>query len=233
MADAEPGEGGPVGQCPACNMDVDEWAPGPGGRPAAKCPHCFSLERHRHLAVLLRNLAPVLVTSRQILEFAPQPQVRRVLADIAPHVPVLGTDLFDARWIDFKADGCRLPLKSRSVDVIISFHVLEHIPDDIQAMREITRVLSDGGLFIMQVPYRPNALTDEDPSAPVEERIKRFGQDDHVRWYGHDLNDRLSVAGLNIRFNEASTVFTQAELDRYNIPPLDPIWVGRPSPGWR
>ncbi len=221
------------GHCPACGQDVEEWAPGPGGRPAAKCPHCFSLERHRHLAVVLRHLAPVITTSRQLLEFAPQPQVRRVLADIAPHLRVVGTDLMDARWIDFLADGCHLPLRSRSIDAIISFHVLEHIPDDVQAMREITRVLSDGGVFIMQVPYRPTALTDEDPSAPEEERVRRFGQHDHVRWYGTDLNDRLAISGLNIRYRTADQVFTAAELQRYNVPPGDPIWIGRPDPAWR
>ena len=224
------GKGAAVaGWCAACGSDVETWGPGPGGRPNAQCPHCLSLERHRFLGSLLRDFAPLLRTSNCVLEFAPQPQVKRVLAEVAPDLPVLGTDLMDARFIHLTADGCHLPLRSNSVDVIISFHVLEHIPDDAAAMREINRVLAPGGLFIMQVPYRPGVPTDEDPSAGPEERIRRFGQDDHVRFYGSDLDDRLRNAGLDVALITAAERFSPAELERLNVPATTPIWICRPT----
>lgn len=219
----------PDGWCSACKQPVPLWGPGPGGRPNAQCPHCLSLERHRFLATLLRDFTPLLRTSRQVVEFAPQPQVRRVLSDIAPELPIIGTDLMDTRWIDFAADGCFLPLRTDSIDVIISFHVLEHIPDDRAAMREIARVLSPGGLFIMQVPYRGNVPTDEDFDASPEERVRRFGQDDHVRFYGNDLDDRLSESGLDVSIALASERFDDRELERLNFPGNSRIWICRPS----
>ena len=50
--------------------------------------------------------------------------------------------------------------------------MLEHIPDDRAAMRELARVLTPTGFGIVQVPFRQGKQTDEDPSAPVEERPK-------------------------------------------------------------
>jgi hypothetical protein len=48
----------------------------------------------------------------------------------------------------------------------------------------------------VQVPWRPDRLTDEDPTATEEERVRRFGQHDHVRYYGRDFEDRVREANL-------------------------------------
>lgn len=47
-----------------------------------------------------------------------------------------------------------LPFVSCSVDVFLSFGVLEHVSDDAKSMQEINRVLRDGGLFFcFNLPY--------------------------------------------------------------------------------
>ncbi len=89
-----------------------------------------------------------------------------------------------------------IPLRDDSVDLMVCYHVLEHIPDDRAAMREMARVLAPGGLALVQVPFRPGTVTDEDPDAPEEERVRRFGQADHVRYYGDDFEDRMVESGL-------------------------------------
>lgn len=43
------------------------------------------------------------------------------------------------------ANGERLPFKDNTFDVVYSNHVLEHIPDDNTAIRELSRVLRRGG----------------------------------------------------------------------------------------
>ena len=50
----------------------------------------------------------------------------------------------------------------------------------------------------MQVPWNPSSSTDEDPEASVEERIRRFGQEDHVRLYGSDFEERMQESGLYV-----------------------------------
>jgi SAM-dependent methyltransferase len=48
----------------------------------------------------------------------------------------------------------RVPLRSGSVDVVISGQVFEHIPFFWASALEIARVLKPGGVFLMSVPSR-------------------------------------------------------------------------------
>ena len=103
---------------------------------------------------------------------------------------------YDGRGVDLLGSVTDIPLADRSVDVLVCYHVLEHVPDDAAALREVARVLAPGGVGLVQVPIKFGFATDEDPGAPVEERVRRFGQADHVRYYGDDFEDRLVDAGL-------------------------------------
>ena len=47
----------------------------------------------------------------------------------------------------------RLPFEDDSVDVIFSYHALEHIPNYVSAMAEIHRVLKHGGRLLLGLPY--------------------------------------------------------------------------------
>lgn len=49
-------------------------------------------------------------------------------------------------------DITHLGIKSNSIDIIICSEVLEHIADDIAALREMNRVLKKGGSLIITVP---------------------------------------------------------------------------------
>jgi ubiquinone/menaquinone biosynthesis C-methylase UbiE len=84
---------------------------------------------------------------------------------------------------------------------VLCNHVLEHVQDDMQAMKETYRVLKPGGFAILQIPFF-NPIPDitfEDPSiTDKREREKIFGQDDHVRKYGRDYPQRISQSGLRV-----------------------------------
>lgn len=213
--------------CPACLTPVDEWAPGPGGRPSATCPACYSLERHRFLALTLGGLRPVLAGAQTILDAAAQPQVHNVLQRLAPNVQYVRTDLMDLRYADVCADGVNLPFRDQSIDIVLHFHVLEHIPDDRAAMSEIARVLRPSGLMICQVPRRRGVPTDEDFTLTPEENTVRFGQSDHVRWYGDDFEDRLRESGLSVVSHTAGEVLSAEEIERFNIPADQELWFCR------
>ncbi len=54
---------------------------------------------------------------------------------------------------DIVANATHLPFKSNSVDEIYTSHMVEHVPNFEKAMREMHRVLKQGGKLIIIVPY--------------------------------------------------------------------------------
>lgn len=53
-----------------------------------------------------------------------------------------------------QGDATRLEFAARSFDLVYSYHVLEHVGAFTRALREMSRVLSDGGLCCIGVPNR-------------------------------------------------------------------------------
>jgi SAM-dependent methyltransferase len=51
-----------------------------------------------------------------------------------------------------QADGCKLPLRSASLDAALSFGSLEHFPDVDLGLRELARVLKPTGRAVVVVP---------------------------------------------------------------------------------
>jgi SAM-dependent methyltransferase len=227
-----PAEGAMTRQCPLCaEIVIGPFAPGPGGRPDASCPRCGSLERHRFLAFLLDGLLPVVVGARLILDVAPSAHTSRLLDRLgADRVVRMDFDpAADRRAVNVRASLTEIPLPNASVDLMICFHVLEHVPDDRAAMREIARVLSGGGLALLQVPWRQGLLTDEDPTADASERARRFGQADHVRYYGGDFDERLADCGLDVLRVTPSSLLDEAQCRHFHLAPGDTVWAVRTS----
>jgi SAM-dependent methyltransferase len=54
-----------------------------------------------------------------------------------------------------QADACELPLRDSSLDAALSANLLEHIPDDVQALAELRRVLRPGACAVVVVPAGP------------------------------------------------------------------------------
>ncbi len=79
-----------------------------------------------------------------------------------PRATLVGVDLVEAglskahelipRARLLQADVCALPLGDASVDAVVSANLLEHVPDDRQALAEIGRILRPAGVAAMIVP---------------------------------------------------------------------------------
>ena len=92
-----------------------------------------------------------------------------------------------------------LCFKSGIFDAVLGTELLEHIPDDRAGLREIRRVLKDGGLFLGSVPgHQPGRAMKEVPVESVVTRETWDGmQDGHFRRYSpQGLRERLEAAGL-------------------------------------
>ena len=147
-------------------------------------------------------------------------------------VAYLGMDFdpgADNRVVNVQASLTRLPLPDASVGLMVCFHVLEHIPDDAAAMAEMARALAPGGVAVVQVPRRKGVPTDEDPEAPVDERLRRFGQRDHVRFYGDDFEDRLRAAGLEVCTMTMKELYRPIEADLLGIRRTSHCGCARPT----
>lgn len=164
------------------------------------CPRCGSLERHREGWLVLREQTNLFSGDPlRVLHVAPEPSMESLLRKL-PNLDYITGDLLTG-GTDMVLDLTAIDAPDDSFDVILCSHVLEHIPDDRQAMREMRRVLRPGGFAYNVVPVDPNrAVTYEDPSITTEAgRLKAFGQADHVRWYaGPDFEQRLRDSGWTV-----------------------------------
>jgi SAM-dependent methyltransferase len=166
--------------------------------------------------------------SLRVLHFAPNRGLYdRLAAD--PRADWLPVDPVRRESVVF-ADVQRLPFRTETFDLVICSHVLEHVPDDSQALGEIRRVLSPEGRALVLVPLNWNRETDEAPDCtdPVRRR-ERFCQADHVRVYGHDITSRFKDAGLTVTITGVPEFVERRDRFRYGLNPAESCFVCVPK----
>jgi SAM-dependent methyltransferase len=212
--------------CPVCGHRFerfkDDW-----NRPNALCWRCGSHERHRAQWLLLEHRAELLGSARSLLHFAPEWCLRRRLSRIEG-LRYLTADL-DPDDVDLRLDLTKLDLPDASFEAVICSHVLEHIPDDAAAMRELRRVTAPGGWCLVMVPLDlGREQTYEDPSiCDPSERERAFWQHDHVRLYAPDISKRLQAAGFDVDRVRPRAEFGRELLERCRLIEADEIWLCR------
>jgi SAM-dependent methyltransferase len=216
-------------QCSLCGWRGREFYPhaDPHWRPNAQCPRCFSKERHRALFHYVRNHPEWITPGSRVLEIAPGFYSYRFFRQF-PRVTYVGLD-YSAAPARVRGDITRLPLPDATFDLVLCFHVLEHVVDDGPAMGELRRVLRDTGTALIQVPIDRD-VTYEDPQiTDPEARARLFGQPDHVRAYGHDIRERLPAHGdFSVQPEDMTAGLAEAEIKRAALVQPDMVLVCRP-----
>jgi SAM-dependent methyltransferase len=156
---------------------------------SANCPRCGSIARDRFLLWCFTSRSGRMQGAR-VIETSP-----RLGAEYRAYMRrwfSYRTSDFDlsAHRGDIQLDLQQIDLPDASVDVILTPHVLEHVPDTDRALSELFRVVAPGGRMYLQVPlvYGRTAA----PTTP------EFHADNTpVFWnFGWDLTDRVRAAGF-------------------------------------
>jgi predicted SAM-dependent methyltransferase len=213
-------------QCPLCGSRFsrfkDDW-----NRPNVLCWRCGSHERHRAQWLLLQRRSELLGHARSLLHFAPEWALRRRLQRLGTLRYVTG-DLYQPD-VDLRLDITALDLPDASFDAVLCSHVLEHVPDDAAAMRELRRITVPGGWCLVMVPLDlGSAHTYEDPSITLpEDRTRAFLQHDHVRLYAADIGERLACGGFAVERIRPVQEFGADAIRRHGLETSDEIWLCR------
>ena len=170
------------------------------------CPNCGSLSRDRRLWKLITE--KYLRSNIQILDFSPSRSLFRKWKEVT-NVKHIASDLSGDFIADVSYDITQIPEKDAQFDLIICYHILEHVVDDIKAMSELFRVLKPNGTVLIQTPFKDGEIYEDYAITSESERLIHFGQEDHVRIYSVDgLKKRLESVGFSI-------IVKQYEKDEY------------------
>lgn len=170
---------------------------------AYSCPSCDASDRERLYALYLRQRLAGLDAGQRyrFIDFAPSLALSRLLRTME-RLEYRTADYFRPN-VDDRVDISNMPLYADdSVDAFLCSHILEHVPDDRAAMRELFRILKPGGFGIVMVPLVVGVTqTHEDPAINTAAlRWRHYAQDDHLRLYGtEDFMARLAAAGFVVR----------------------------------
>ena len=130
---------------------------------------------------------------------------------------------------DLHFDLHEIPLEDNRFDVVFCNHVLEHVDDASQCMRELYRVMKPGGWGIMQVPQdftRKETYEDASIVTP-EDREKHYWQKDHVRLFGKDYPDWLKKAGFNVDEFKPASHYAEELIRRYRLSDTEILYIVR------
>jgi SAM-dependent methyltransferase len=205
--------------CPICNYEGVMIDVGHPPRWNARCACCGSRERHRLLWLWATAGGINRLTGKRILHFAPEKSLRRALSGN----PGYETADLAQRGVTHQVDITRLPMPSETYDIMIANHVLEHVDNDRQAMRELFRVLKPGGVALVTVPINPSRDSSYDDAAITDpaDRQAHFNAPDHRRFYGLDFTCRLSDAGFHVEIFR----LTPALEVRFGLLPTEWLYV--------
>jgi SAM-dependent methyltransferase len=159
----------------------------------AQCPQCGSIARDRfmHWCFIARTAGTGLLGSEtRILETSPR----------------LGGEYREwmRRWYDYRASDFDLSahradvqidlqdidLPDASLDVVLSSHVLEHVPDTHRALSELFRVLAPRGRLYLQIPLAwGQTFVPPEPTFHADNTPVFFN-------FGWDLTEQIRSAGF-------------------------------------
>lgn len=188
--------------CNVCGHRVDSFrSHGVPPRPAIRCPICGSKPCHRLIQAWLDEHADLIQSGQTVVHIAPQPELGRSIQAMTQQVGAA----FKSGAIndpDTPLDITNLPFPDHSIDLLIACHVLNMLPNDEPAFREVHRVLQPGGRAILSVPIHCDVaeMIELPRDSTCQLRMATFGDPFMYRKYTQDtFRQRAQELGLEFR----------------------------------
>ena len=187
-------------RCNVCNKGIRSFIEMKNGDKL--CPRCGSLSRNRRTWEMI---APDIISKElTVLDFSPSRTLYRVMKSNLKG-NYYSSDLSGDFISDYQFDITKIDTEDNRFDLVICYHILEHVIDDLQAMRELHRVTKKGGLCLIQTPFKEGEVYEDLNITSEQERLIHFGQIDHVRIYSvESLRNRLTECGFLVEVKEFS-----------------------------
>jgi len=218
-------------ECPVCERKFSKFL-SYGSKVAHRenvlCPYDLTLERHRLMWLYLKNESNFFTAEKlDILHIAPE-QCFHGKFKAQKNLNYLTGDL-ESPIADLHFDLHQIPLEDNRFDVVFCNHVMEHVDDPIQCMKELFRVMKPNGWAIMQVPQdMSREITYEDQTIVTpEDREKHFWQKDHVRLFGRDYPQWLEKAGFTIEIYDVQKNFDKQTIDKFRLMKDELLYIAR------
>jgi len=158
---------------------------------ATLCPKCGSSVYQRALVEYMQETfkadAPY-----KVLEIGPHSS--DPVGSVLKNMEYISIDIAKGRAM-VQMDLRKLSYKDNVFDIVVCSAVLEHINEDVVALKEMYRALKPGGIAIIEIPigYYKDMLgthTVEFGGTPFYE---------HYRSYGYDFNEKMEQVGFKYR----------------------------------
>ena len=157
------------------------FIPGPTGRVGGltdkglppRCALCGSMDRHRAVYNIWETLQILYPLNTYVcLQFSKDPTIRSEWFKEFHVSQYGGVNSMDLQ---------RIPLPDACVDTVVCNHVLEHVADDVAALREMLRIVRRNGFIQISFPISLQSEKTDDWGYPDEQQ---YG---HYRLYGRDI----------------------------------------------
>jgi len=216
-------------ECPVCERSFSKflsYGSNVAHREGVLCPYDLTLERHRLMWLYLKDHSSFFTADKlDVLHIAPEQCFHKRFKD-QKNLNYLTGDLVSP-IADLHFDLHSIPLEDNRFDVVFCNHVMEHVDDALQCMKELYRVMKPGAWAIMQVPQDLSRdITYEDKSiTSPEDREKHYWQKDHVRLFGKDYPRWLEKAGFTVQEFDPKKEIGNELIERYRIIPSEILYI--------
>jgi len=204
--------------CEICNWKGTRFFSG-------KCPKCNSLTRTRLIPFSI-SFFNLFKDDIKLLHIAPNVnEYNFIKSIITKNSQYDRLNITKADHINLLQDLTNTTIESNTYDLAISWHVFEHIVEDVKAISEVYRILKPNGNFLLSVPIYPanNKVTYEDSNILYQDYKEIHGHEDHCRSCGLDYYKRFEAVGFTTKTLQIENLNAE-QINTYGLSKNHVVW---------